>query len=143
MPHVIAILEDNADRVAVMRAKLADGLSQHEHFVTDDPPTLIDFLERRWADILLVSLDHDLHERPDHSTTLTGLQAAQYLAGRDPAFPVLMHTTNRVEGRQMRVALKDAGWHVRWVHPFDDTNWIGSDWYPTLERALRKFARTD
>lgn len=28
----------------------------------------------------------------------------------------------------------------RAVTPFDDTTWVGNDWYPTLKKAIRHFA---
>ena len=40
----------------------------------------------------------------------------------------------------MRSRLRKASWNVTWVTPFDDTNWVGTDWYPALKRAIRTAA---
>ena len=41
MAMLIAILEDNADRVLAMKKWLDDRLSVYDRFVTDDPHELI------------------------------------------------------------------------------------------------------
>ena len=63
----------------------------YEHFITNDPNELIGVLTLRLDDILVVSLDHDLHERPDGSTELTGMMVADFLVTLRPSFPILLH----------------------------------------------------
>jgi hypothetical protein len=133
----IAILEDNHSRLAVMREWLADRLPMYETKLTDDPPTLIDWLGTHGDDVLALSLDHDLHERADGNTELTGMMVVDYLVQVSPTFPILLHTTNERDGFVMHERLTGAGWRVKWVKPFDDTNWIGADWYPTLKKLLQ------
>ena len=143
MGKLIAILEDNADRVAVMRRWLADRLGMYEHFVTDDPDTLIEYIRPRLDDVLAVSLDHDLHERPDGNTEVTGMAVVDYLTATRPGFPVLIHSSNSRAVGEMRERLRSKDWVVVAVTPFDDTNWIGDDWYPALKRTLRRFTQPE
>lgn len=140
MANRILILEDNADRREAMSDCLGKRLPQHTLHMTDDPDEFIQYVREFAGDILAVSLDHDLHERPDQSTTLTGMRVVDHLVTIPPAFPVLMHTSNRHDGETMRSRLVDAGWRVRWVIPFDGTTWIPSDWYRALKRAIRASA---
>lgn len=140
MSKLIAVLEDDPGRVEVMARWLKDRLWMYEHFFSDDPDTLIGHIRPRLNDVLAVSLDHDLHGRPDGNTTVTGMMVAEYLTGVPPTFPVLIHSTNEREAARMRLLLKRKNWKVKSVVPFDDTNWIGAEWYPTLARSLRAFA---
>jgi CheY-like chemotaxis protein len=139
MSRLIAILEDNADRIRVMKEKLANRMSKYETFFTDDPATLIETLKARWDEVVAVSLDHDLYDRPDHTTELTGMIVADYLAECEPDFPVMIHSTNDRDSTLMQSKLLDREWEVSKVVPFDDTNWIGLMWYPELKKMVRKF----
>ena len=143
MPKLIVVLEDNTDRVHAMKKRLEDRLSMYEHFITDDPHELIGKLRERMDDVLALSLDHDLHERPDASTVLTGMMVADFLATQQPRFPIILHTSNTRDGETMKSRLVVKGWKVTWVTPFLDTAWVGDDWYPTLKRAIRRSAKTD
>ena len=143
MGKLIAILEDNPDRVAVMRRWLAERFGMYEHFFSDDPDTLIGHIRPRLGDLVAVSLDHDLHERPDGNTAVTGMAVAEFLSAAEPKFPVLIHSSNTRAVERMRERLRSCDWVVVAVTPFDDTNWIGDDWYPALKRALRRFARPE
>lgn len=133
----ILVLEDNAERRAAMRARVAERLPMYELILTDDPGTFIGHLRDRGSRVLVVSLDHDLHERADQSTDLTGMQVVDHLVRQEPAFPVLLHTTNERDGARMEQRLKRGGWSVTWVKPFADTEWVNLAWYPALKRAVR------
>lgn len=143
MAKCIVVLEDNDDRRRAMREWLGERLSMYELLLTDDPAECVGHLRARRRDVLVASLDHDLHERSDQSTTLTGMQVVDYLVETPPAFPVLLHTSNRPDGERMRSRLKKAHWNVTWVTPFDDTNWVGTDWYPAIKRAIRIVAKRE
>lgn len=138
---LIAVLEDNAERLDVMARWLGDRLYMYDHVFTDDPREFVGRVGERFDDVLAVSLDHDLYDRPDQSLDLTGMIAADFLTTCPPRFPVLIHSSNERDAAVMRDKLEGGGWYVAQVTPFDDTNWIGRDWYPTLKRALRKFAK--
>ena len=137
MAKRILILEDNTDRRTAMTECLGERLSMYSLHLTDDPDEFVEHLRQFSGDILVISLDHDLHERPDQSTTLTVMQVVDYLVTIPPAFPVLMHTSNRHDGETMRSRLTESGWGVQWVVPFDGTTWIATDWYRALKRAVR------
>ena len=71
MAKFILVREDNQDRREAMQKWLNERLSMYELILTDDPVELIGHLHKDISNILAVSLDHDLHECPDQSTTLT------------------------------------------------------------------------
>lgn len=134
---LIAILEDNADRVAAMTEWLVERLGMYETFVTADPDVMIAILHEREADLLFVSLDHDLFEGPDPDAT--GMPVAEYLATRPPVCPVVVHSSNTLAAESMVRILKRADWTAQRVIPFEDTAWVGDDWFPTLRRLLRSY----
>ena len=140
MAKRILILEDNEDRREAMRNWLGDRMPMYTLHITNDPDTFIGYVGEYAGNILAVSLDHDLHERPDQSTTLTGMQVVDHLVRLSPSFPVLLHTSNRHDGWTMRSRLTDSGWGVQWVVPFDGTTWVATEWYHTLKRAIRATA---
>jgi hypothetical protein len=137
----IAILEDNPERVEVMTRWLTDRLGMYDRFISDDPDTLILHIRPRMEDVVVLSLDHDLHDRPDADTTVTGMMVVEFLLTHPPAFPILIHSSNRVDADRMQRRLLRNRWHVGMVIPFDDTNWIGDDWYPAVRKALRHAGR--
>ena len=141
----IVILEDNEDRVAVMKDCLSDKLSSYEAHFFDESSTMVAFLETCLADVIAVSLDHDLEMKEDEMGRAfdagTGRAVAEFLAGKVPAFPIVIHTTNSSAGLAMEMLLQESKWKTYRVIPFDDTTWIGSDWLPTLRRAILGKAR--
>jgi hypothetical protein len=140
MAPKIAILEDNKDRAAVMRDRLADRFRQYEVRVFDESATMIRFLGEYLADTVVISLDHDLEMIPGpdgHCTDPgTGREVADFLAGRKPACPVILHTTNSDAAAGMEMVLRDARWKTRRVVPFGDLEWIDTLWFPAVRRAI-------
>jgi CheY-like chemotaxis protein len=136
----IVILEDNKDRQAVMRACLADRFHQYDIRLFDNPAETIRFLEDHLSDTLVISLDHDLELIPGPNGSCidpgTGREVADFLSEREPACPVILHTTNARAADGMESALREAGWKVRRVVPFDDMNWIETDWFTAIRRAI-------
>lgn len=140
MAKCIVVLEDNRERRVAMGRWLADRLPMYDLKITDEPSEFVACIRNRAGDILAASLDHDLHEREDQSTEITGMLVIDRMVEMSPTFPVLLHTSNRPDGERMRSRLTEAGWTVEWITPFDDTAWIGEDWYPALKRIIRKLA---
>jgi len=140
MAMKIAILEDNQDRQAIMRAWLSDRFYQYEACLFDDAGEMIRFLESHLADTLVISLDHDLELKPGPQGRCidpgTGREVADYLAGKEPVCPVVIHTTNTQAAAGMERVLQDAHWKTRRVVPFDDMEWISTHWFPTIRRAI-------
>ena len=141
MKKCIVVLEDNDDRRQAMKERLDERLSMYTLILTDDPDEFIKYIHEYKGNILAVSLDHDLYEREDCSTVLTGMLVVDYLVQTEPSFPILLHTSNQPDGRRMQSRLRAAGWSVEWVTPFIDTSWIAKDWYCTLKRAIRSTSK--
>jgi CheY-like chemotaxis protein len=141
MRKSILVLEDNTDRREEMHKWASDRLGMYELLMTDDPGEMIHAIRTREQRVLVVSLDHDLHERPDHNTELTGMMVVDFPLTQPPTFPILLHTSNNHDWERMRFRLTDARWAVDWVKPFDGVSWISTDWYHSLKRAIRKTAR--
>jgi len=144
----IIILEDNAERQAVMRACLADRFYTFEAHFFDDSCEMIRFLESHLGEAILISLDNDLDLKllPDGRTIDpgTGCNVAEYLAARKPVCPVIIHTTNSIAGDMMVQTLRHAGWKTSRVVPFDDMEWIKSEWFFKVRRAIvGPIARTE
>src|SRR5262245_11343622 len=140
MAMKIAILEDNEERQAVMRACLADRFYQYDSRIFDDSAEMIRFLAVHLVDTLAISLDHDLELKPGPKGRCidpgTGREVADFLAGREPVCPVIIHTTNSQAAAGMVMVLREARWKTRRVLPFDDLSWIEADWFPAIRRAI-------
>jgi hypothetical protein len=140
MAMKIAILEDNDDRRAVMRARLTDRFYQYQTCLFASAGEMIHFLNEHLADTLVISLDHDLEllPGPDGQCTDpgTGREVADYLARRDPVCPVIIHTTNVAAAAGMERVLHEAHWRTCRVVPFDDLQWIETEWFPAVRRAI-------
>lgn len=140
MATKIAILEDNADRQALMRRCLADRFYTFGAHFFDDAAEMIRFLDEHLAETLVISLDHDLEMKtgPDGRPVDPGTarEVADYLACKAPVCPVIIHTTNADAAEGMTMVLRDAGWKTRRVVPFDDMGWIETDWFFAMRRAI-------
>ncbi len=136
----IVILEDNADRVRAMRDCLADRFSRFECRFFDDAASVREYLEAHLSDTIVICLDHDLELKEDLSGEIvdpgTGREVADYLAGKAPVCPVVIHTTNAPAASGMEMVLRDAHWKTFRVIPFDDLEWIPTDWFRTVRRAI-------
>jgi hypothetical protein len=136
----IVILEDNLDRQAVMRACIADRFYTFDAHLIDNPLDTIRFLESNLAETLVISLDNDMELLPGPDGRFVdpgeGLEVARFLAAREPVCPVIVHTTNLRAAEEMKRVLAAANWQTRRVIPFDDVNWITTDWFATMRRAI-------
>ena len=140
MAMKIVVLEDNADRVAVMRDHIADRFPMYDARFFDAAHDAIRFLESHIAETLVIALDNDLEMKvgPDGRCVDPGegRDVAAFLATKKPVCPVIVHTTNSDAAVAMEQALRGAGWKTRRVIPFDDMNWIATDWFFALRRAI-------
>lgn len=136
----IVILEDNADRRAVMRRLIADRFYTYDTRFFDNTPEVIDYLNAHLDETLVVALDNDLDMKPGPGGRPIdqgeGRQVAEFLAGHVPVCPVAIHTTNSPAALAMEEVLREAGWKTHRVVPFDDMTWIESDWFPAVRRAI-------
>jgi hypothetical protein len=136
----IAILEDNLDRQAVMRACLADRFYMFDAHFFDDSGEMIHFLEAHVNETVVIALDNDLELKSGPLGKSidpgSGCHVAEFLASRSPVCPVIIHTTNSVAAAKMEEVLRASGWKTRRVIPFEDMKWIETDWFFAIRRAI-------
>jgi len=136
MPGFVAILEDGRERVAEMRACLAEIMPAARVVVFENAQEMIGWLREHLGQVVLISLDHDLPVRGEAGRTVdcgTGRQVADYLASLRPSCPVIIHSSNDVCGQGMFFTLKDAGWACSRVYPCAEELWINREWAERVE----------
>jgi CheY-like chemotaxis protein len=140
VPKFIVILEDNAERRAVMQACVADRFYTFETRYFAEPKPMIEFLQTNLADVLVISLDNDLDMKPGTDGRFVdvgeGREVAEFLATREPVCPVVIHTSNTHAAEAMKQTLRDSGWKTKRVVPMDDTKWIEDEWFFAIRRIL-------
>ena len=136
----IAILEDNLDRQAIMRRCLADRFYTFDAHFFDESEAMIRFLEESLSETLVISLDNDLELKPGPRGTMidpgSGVEVAEHLSRQLPACPIVVHTTNSDAAESMLAILRASDWRTHRVVPFDDMNWIETEWFFAIRRAL-------
>lgn len=137
---IVFLLEDNPARLECIRRVLGEMLPDREVHIEDDCASAIAWLEENQSEVDLISLDHDLDSVPrdeqpgvDHGC---GRPVADFLAGRSPTCPVVIHTSNAIAGDGMYYELRRAKWPVFRVYPHDHHEWVARDWADTI-RELR------
>jgi hypothetical protein len=140
MTMKIVILEDNADRQAIMRRCLADRFYNFDAKIFDSSAETISYLREHLAETIVISLDHDLELKTGSDGRLvdpgTGREVADFLAGQSPVCPVIVHSSNSDAAIGMKTVLEESGWKTKRVVPFDDMNWIETDWFFAMRRAI-------
>jgi hypothetical protein len=134
----IAVLEDNDDRIAAMQCLLADKFPFFDHLFSRTASDQITWLQQHAERVICLCLDHDLEppaDRPEFDPG-TGRDVVEFLNRGEPAFPVIVHTTNAHAGLAMTESLHEHGWTVRRVMPYDDVRWIAEAWLPTVRQAI-------
>jgi len=141
----IIILEDNQDRRDAMAERLADRLPQYDVIFAATSAECIDWLHRKGASLVAISLDHDLEPIPRESQRWmepgSGLDVAEFLAEQQPMCPVLIHSTNLSAAQQMSALLTPADWPVKCVVPYGDTEWVSEVWFPALRQGMDQWVR--
>lgn len=137
MRKVIAVLEDNAQRIAAMDDCLADKFPFFERQFFRSADIAIGWLADHLSQSVCISLDHDLEPQssgdPDPGT---GRMVADFLANSKPICPVIIHTTNRAAADGMEMVLADAGWPAQRIMPYDDCRWIAEAWLPLVRQII-------
>ena len=140
MPPYVAILEDDAGRLAPMRPCLVRLLPQYEHAFFDNASEMIAWLPDHLHETVLISLDHDLPLRQVRNGQLvdagTGRQVADYLATVPPVSPIIVHTSNEHFAPGMMWVLSDAGWYCRRIYPDAYHAWLGLAWSQEIRRMV-------
>ena len=144
MSCVIAILEDNEDRLAAMEDRLRDRFPQFERQYFAEAPRMIEWLEANLDRLALIALDHDLELIEIGNGQVrdpgTGREVAEFLAERRPTCPIVIHSSNSPAAVGMQTVLREAGWQVSRSLPCDDLAWIDTDWFPTVRSVLVNLA---
>jgi hypothetical protein len=145
MAMKIVILEDNADRCAVMRDCLADRLYTFEPHFFAQARDVVAYLTEFADQTIAISLDHDLEPAVSGGLDVgdpgTGRDVAEFLASRSPFCRVVVHSSNLLAASGMEMVLADAGWTTHRVTPYGDLDWIPERWLPTMRKAIVNFDR--
>jgi CheY-like chemotaxis protein len=140
MAKKIVVLEDNADRRVAMQRCLEDRFSQFDVVFFDGVREMIAYLDAHLHDAIVICLDHDLELKQGPGGRSvdpgTGREVADYLAGKAAVCPVVIHTTNSTAAVGMEMALREARWDVWRVMPCGDLEWIPTQWFRTVRRAI-------
>lgn len=128
----ILVLETDGDRRAAMHEWLNDRFGVYEAVLTADPAEFLETAGKCSRNILAASVNLDA---PGAAAAFT----ARLIKLGGP-FPALLYSSRWEDGEQPRSLLTANGWTVTWVTPGDGTDWIATDWYPALKRAIRAAA---
>ena len=141
MANVIAILDDEPDRVTAMSRLLARRYPRSAVIYYDNAPDMILWLREHLHECALLCLDHDLGPNRDRDGKRfdpgTGREVADYLASCEPACPVIIHSTNTLAVPGMQEALEGAHWQHHKVVPYEDLLWIREVWIEQVAMCLR------
>ncbi|HEX4145407.1 MAG TPA: cyclic-phosphate processing receiver domain-containing protein [Pirellulales bacterium] len=139
---IIALLDDEPDRIDAMRPLLAERCPGFEVVVFENSPDMLDWLGQHLGHVQLLLLDHDLGPNQFRNGASfdpgTGRDVADFLATRPPQCHVILHTTNFLAAPGMRRVLEDAGWTVSHVVPYGDLDWVPEAWNEEVERVMKE-----
>lgn len=139
MADIVAILEDDGNRISAMQACLAKIIPSIQITFFENAHEMIAWLHNHLSEAVLISLDHDLPLRVDEGKTIdygTGRQVADYLASMPPTCPVIVHSSNDVCAQGMYFELTHAGWHCRRIYPRDGEAWIPNAWAEQVRQFI-------
>jgi hypothetical protein len=137
---IIALLDDEPDRIAVMKPWLLENLPSFQVEVFENAPDMIEWLASGVNRCRLICLDHDLGPNQNRNGQVfdpgTGRDVADALAQSAPICPIVIHTTNLHARPGMVFVLEDAGWSVSYVTPYEDTRWIREMWADAIRTVM-------
>jgi Cyclic-phosphate processing Receiver domain len=146
-PMQICILEDNPERQAAMRDCVKDRFHQYKAIFFNDAALMIEHLRSHLSEVIAISLDHDLELIPNGkgkpTDPGTGRHVANFLAELTPTCPIVIHSTNSAAAQGMQMLLDEKGWKTHLVHPRGDLEWIGTEWFQAMRKALLETARSN
>lgn len=135
-PLRLIILDDSIDRLdrfqSILNAWPETTESRHWRTAVE----FVAHVRAHLSDADLISLDHDLYSDDDVDPG-DGLDAARYLAGVEPACPVIVHSSNVDRSLQMVGVLENADWTVKRVGAVGP-NWIEHDWSMVARSLMRR-----
>ena len=124
----IAVLEDDARRIAAIRVAGRTGFPEHRIRIFASAREMIGWLSDGGEDVVLLSLDCDLDATAlrDH-TCGSGEDVAEFVASRISDCPVLIHSSNAMRAPAMHLRLAAAGCRRVRLCPFRDAEQWASD----------------
>jgi hypothetical protein len=140
LQNLFAILEDNSDRIAEMRACAQEALPNLRPVFFVNAHEMIAWLELNLPQIALISLDHDLPVMSVEGRLVDcgdGRLVANALGKVAPTCPVIIHSSNDHCATTMFHTLRDAGWPTTEIVPFDGHAWVRAVWMPHLLQLVR------
>jgi hypothetical protein len=133
---MIALLEDDAERIARFRAVVGTLRPATDVLVWRSAHAMIRDVRQHLNHTTCIALDHDLiPESASDPDPGDGRDVARYLATLAPVCPVIIHSTNYEGAMSMKQILEDAGWTVQRVVPFGD-DWIERDWREAVQTRI-------
>lgn len=133
-------MDDDERRLGSMNALIEGSFTDYATILIDNSPDTIDWLKDHLSSAALISLDHDLGPNRERDGAVfdpgTGRDVVDYLVTKNPACPVIVHTTNHIARDGMIFALEGAGWKTSFVVPHDDLEWIHGIWKTEIEKYL-------
>ena len=137
----MAILEDNAGRIAQMQACLAEALPGVPSVFFENALEMISWLQQHLGEVLLISLDHDLPMLDANGQPTDrgdGRMVADFLASTLPTCPVIVHSSNAECAPGMYFTLKENKRPTVRIVPYEDQVWVRDAWKPQLLRWIRE-----
>ena len=125
---MIFILEDNDDRIAYFKK----AIGEISHHIEKTVPEAIEWLSQHSNKVRLYSLDNDLILPEYEGDEGEGWQLCEWILDNANKTPIICHTTNRFARGKMEIACADAGWQLIIVPPFNDVEWIETDWIKAI-----------
>jgi len=133
------ILEDTEERITEMQ-KCISGLPESPEIIYfNNAPEMNKWIINNHPSISLMSLDHDLgcNWKLDDGSEFdpgTGRDVVTQLEGLQPAFPVIIHSSNYEAVNGMIFALEELNWHCERIIPSNGMEWIPRDWFPVIKK---------
>lgn len=141
MRTIIAILDDEPDRLAAMIPLLRRRFKSLSAETFDNAPDMIAWLKDHLCECVLLCLDHDLGPNRRRAGRPfdpgIGRDVVDYLATCEPCCPVVVHTTNSEAAPGMLTALRESGWTAAQVVPYEDVLWIREVWIDEVIKRLK------
>jgi hypothetical protein len=138
---IIAILDDESDRLRAMSRLLARRLPGFVVRFFDNAPDMVLWLKEHLRSCALLSLDHDLGPNRvrdgEEFDPGIGRDVVDFLATCIPACPVVIHSTNSLAAPGMQDVLETAGWAHYKVVPYKHLLWIKETWIEQVTTCLR------
>jgi hypothetical protein len=139
--NLIGILDDDIElRQNEMVKAIASLGIEAKPICHDNAKDFIEWLTGALTSIRLLSLDHDLGPSRERNGERfepgTGMEVVDFLVLNRPIFPIIVHSSNPIDGPAMVRRLQEAGWTVHRVIPFMD-DWIPAVWLKKVQEALR------